>query len=231
MKKPRTRDGKAIHTASDFWVEAEYADSIFRTALGDSEGALARLKRTLELKPTYAPAILSLGSVEYQRGRRAEGRRFFQSLLSLPEDTPDLCEIIDEAGSFLIQIGAYKDGAALYRGAIARFPAVARLHQGLGCCAGHEGRHDEAIAASERAVQLEPSNQKFVNDLGWSLLEAGRLEEAKSVLERAVAMDPSDELARENLRIAKAKSEQRQKGAPTHTIFQETPKSRPCLSQ
>lgn len=215
MKKRRAPDGKAKNTACDFWVEAEYADSIFRTALGDREGALARLKRALELKPTYAPAILSLGSAEYQRGRRAEGRRLFRSLLSLPEDTPDLCEIIDEAGSFLIQIGAYKDGLALFQAAVERFPTVAALHQGLGCCAGHEGRHAEAIAASERAVQLEPDNQKFVNDLGWSLLEAGRLEEAEKVLAQAVSMDPSDELARENLRICKAGSEQRQKRTTT----------------
>ena len=215
MKKPRARHGKANNTASDFYAEAEYADSIFRTALGDREGALSRLKRALELKPTYAPAILSMGSVEYQRGRRAEGRRLFRSLLSLPEDTPDLCEIIDEAGSFLIQIGAYADGLALLRGAIERFPAVAALQQGFACCAGHEGYHDEAVAASERALQLEPDNQKFVNDLGWSLLEAGRLEEAEKVLERAVSMDPSDELARENLRISKAKSEQRQKRTPS----------------
>src|SRR5271168_4324630 len=61
MKKRRARDGGANPTASDFYVEAEYADSIFRTALGDREGALSRLKRALELKPTYAPAILSMG--------------------------------------------------------------------------------------------------------------------------------------------------------------------------
>jgi tetratricopeptide (TPR) repeat protein len=133
MKKPGTRDGKANHTASDFWVEAEYADSIFRTALGDRKGAVARLERALELKPTYAPAILGMGSVEYQRGKRAQGRRLFQSLLSLPEDTPDLCEVIDEAGSFLIQIGAYKDGLALFQRAVERFPAVAALHQGFAC--------------------------------------------------------------------------------------------------
>ena len=215
MKKRRARDGNANPTASDFYVEAEYADSIFRTALGDREGALSRLKRALELKPTYAPAILSMGSVEYQGGRRAEGRRLFRSLLSLPEDTPDLGEIINEAGSFLIQIGAYADGLALLRGAIERFPAVAALQQGFACCAGHEGCHNEAVAASERALQLEPENQKFVNDLGWSLLEAGRLEEAEKVLDRAVSMDPSDELARENLRISKAKSEQRQKRTPS----------------
>ena len=211
MKKRRARDGGANPTASDFYVEAEYADSIFRTALGDREGALSRLKRALELKPTYAPAILSMGSVEYQLGRRAQGRKLFRSLLSLPENTPDLCQTIDEAGSFLIQIGAYKDGLELFRAAIEVFPAAAVLHQGVGCCAGHEGYHEEAVAASERALQLEPGNQKFVNDLGWCLFEAGRLEEAGRILERAVAVDPSDELARENLRFYKSQFTRRQK--------------------
>jgi Tfp pilus assembly protein PilF len=124
----------------------------------------------------------------------------------MPGNTPDLCQIIDEAGSFLIQSGAYKDGRALYRAAIERFPAAAALHQGRACCAGHEGVHDEAVAAAERALQLEPDSQQLVNDLGWCLFEAGRLEEAVKMLEQAVSMDPSDELARENLRFCKASS-------------------------
>ena len=205
MKKPASHQPKASNKGSDFYVEAAYADSIFRTALGDSEGAVSALRRALELKPTYAPAILSMGSVEYQRGRRAAGRRLFESLLMLPSNSPDLCEIIDEAGSFLIQIRAYQDGLALYRAAVERFPAVAVFQQGVGCCAGHEGFHDEALTAADQALQLEPGNQKSVNDLGWTLLLAGLVEEAERMLERAVSMDPSDELARENLRICRTK--------------------------
>jgi Flp pilus assembly protein TadD len=203
---------------------------MFRDAIGDREGSVSALRRALEWKPTYAPAILSLGSVEYQLGRRHQGRKLFRSLLSLPQNTPDLCEIIDEAGSFLIQIGAYKDGLELFRAAIELFPAAAVLHQGLGCCAGHEGYHDEAVAASERALQLEPGSQKFVNDLGWSLLLAGRLEEAGRTLERAVLMDPSDELARENLRRYKAKSTRDERGPTPHETLQATPRNRPHLS-
>jgi tetratricopeptide (TPR) repeat protein len=203
MKRPKPSTEKSSYTEQDFYAEAEYADSILRTGLGDHEGSIAALRRSLGFKPTYAPAILSLGSVEYQLGKRAKGQELFRSLLSLPKNTPDLCEIIDEAGSFLIDIGAYKDGLELYRSAVEWFPAAAVLHQGIGCCAGHEECHEEAIAASERALQLEPDNQKFVNDLGWSLLEAGRITEARCTLERAVSMDPSDELARENLRLCK----------------------------
>jgi hypothetical protein len=55
--------------------------------------------------PSYAPAILSMGSVLYQLGRVADRRRRFQSLLSLPKNTTDICQIIDEAGVFLTKFG------------------------------------------------------------------------------------------------------------------------------
>lgn len=183
-----------------FQVEAEYADSIFRCSMGDLEGSIACLERACKLMPTYAPALLSMGSVEYQRGRKARGKKLFMALLTLPAGTRDLHEIIDKAATFLIQFHATADGLELYRKAIARFPDVAVFYQGLGCCAGHEKLHEEALQASRRALELEPDNQQFMNDLGWTLLEAGNLIEARSTLERAVAMDPSDELARENLK-------------------------------
>ncbi len=113
--------------------------------------------------------------------------------------------MIDHAGDFLIGRQAYKDALDLYRAAALRFPHVAVFHQGAGCCAGHEGLHEEAIAESSRACELDPDNQRFVNDLGWSLLEAGRLSEARETLTRAVTLDPDDELARENLRFCRTK--------------------------
>jgi tetratricopeptide (TPR) repeat protein len=192
MKKSSAARKRISKEERLFCAEGAYAESIVRTALGDHEASFAALQQALAWKPDYAPAILSLGSVEYQLGRRAEGRKLFEPLLSLPEDTPDLCQIIDEAGEFLIHFDAYEDGLALYRATAGRFPNVAALHDGLSCCAGHEGAHDEAIAAAERAMQLEPDSQKFVNDLGWSLLLAGRLNEAARILKQAVSMDPTD---------------------------------------
>jgi tetratricopeptide (TPR) repeat protein len=204
IKTPESSQPKATRAEGQFYAEAAYADSIFKDALGDSEGSIAALKRALEAMPTYAPAILGMGSVEYQLGRIAEGRELFQSLLSLPEDNTDICEIdicevIDKAGTFLTRMGEYEDGLALYRKAVEKFPDVAVLFDGLGYCAGHAGLHDEAVSAHQRALELEPENQKLVNNLGWALLQAGRLKQAKETLERAVGMDPTDELAVENL--------------------------------
>ena len=188
-----------------FRAEAEYAHSIFQSSLGNAEASLAALSRSLACKPDYAPALMSVGSVEYQMGRRAKGRKLFLSLLSLPKNTPDVITCIDEAGNFLIQMRKYKDALELYRAAAARFPKIAVLHQGVGCCAAHERLFDEAVAASQRAFELDPGNQELANDLGYSLFEAGRLKEARTFLEKAVAMDPANELARTNLALCKKK--------------------------
>ncbi len=101
---------------------------------------------------------------------------------------------------------------ALYRAAVKRYSDVAALFQGLGYCASNAGSHEEAVSANQRALELEPENQKLVNDLGWTLLQAGRLPQAREILERAVSMDLSDELVKENLRFCKRQAARRKIG-------------------
>ena len=214
MKRKATAPSKqkAALGERQFYAEAEYADGIFRDALGDSKGSIAALKRAIDAMLTYAPAIFSMGSVKYQAGRSAEGRELFQSLLALPKSTTGICQIIDEAGTFLTRTGAYEDGMAMYRTAVKRYPDVATLFQGLGYCAGKAGLLEEAVSANQRAVGLEPDNREAVSDLGWSLAEAGRSVEAREILERAVSMDPREKLARGNLRLCKQRAARRKTG-------------------
>jgi Flp pilus assembly protein TadD len=183
-----------------FEAEGAYADGMFCGAIGDSEGCIRALERAVQIKPDYAPAVLALGSVEYQRERKEEGRKLLFSLLSMLDDASDLVQIIDTAGDFLIERGEYADGLELFQAAAARLPEIGAFHQGAGCCAAHLGHLEEAVAASRRALEIEPGNQKFVNDLGWCLAQSAALHEARAMLERAVALDSSDDLARENLR-------------------------------
>lgn len=200
----RNWQGCEWDNSEDRWnlceAEGAYAESLFRDATGDPQGSLAALERSLSFKSDYAPAVLSMGSVEYKRGRREEGRRLLLSLGGLADEAADLPDIIDEAGMFLIREKEYEDGIALYRAAVERFPDSPAFYAGCACCAGHMERFDEALEAAERAVDLDPANPSFVNDLGWTLLLAGRLDEACEVLERAMDMNPADELARENLK-------------------------------
>ncbi len=150
---------------------------------------------------------MTMGSVEYLAGTAAKGRKLFQSLIELPKRTKDICQIIDEAGTFLTGIGEFEDSRELYREALKKFPRNALPFHGLGYCAGKAGLHEKAVSAHQRAVKLEPDNQAMVNDLGWTLAEAGRLSEAIELLERAVSMSPRDKLARENLRLCREQIE------------------------
>lgn len=189
-----------------FMAEAAYAESIVMSALGDPYACITSLERSLELVPTYAPAILALASIDYQLDYAEQGRRRLFSLLDLadherPTDAPDLAEILDQAGDFLISRSDYRDGLEFYQRAVAHFPDSASLHQGLCVCAGHQGHHEDALAAAEAALALEPDNQAVVNDMGWTLYERGEPGRALPFLQRAVELDPEDALAAENLRI------------------------------
>jgi len=199
MPPGEKRRSRYPRTEGLFAAEAAYAESIFRDALGDAAESVAALEAALTLKPDYAPAILSMGSLQYRRKRRADGKRLFFSLLSLAEETEDLSKIIDEAGGFLIDIEEYADGLELFRQAERRFANVAEFEEGIGCCAGHVVLIEEALAAGQRAVELAPNNSAYMSDLGWTLLLAGRYQEARATLERATRLDPSNERAQANL--------------------------------
>ena len=154
----------------------------------------------LAIDPDYAPAMLTVGSLEYQYGRVEEAMALFLKLTTLPADTEDLTEIIDGAGDFLIDQDDHVNAGELYAAATRAYPEVAPYHVGQGYCAAKSGRMEESVAHHRRAVELDPNNHMHLNDLGYSLLEAGHYDEAEGVLQRAVQLAPPEyDLAKGNL--------------------------------
>ena len=184
-------------------AEAAYSEAVMRHSVGDKAGSLAALERSLHLNPKFAPAILTMGSVDYQREQQAEGKRVLFSLLSLPRTTENLFSIIDEAGSFLISANQFDDAFELYRKAARKFPKVAQFQQRAGYCAAQEGLFDEALASSQRAIELDPENAACVSDMGWTLLLAERYQEAEEAFLRALALDPFNERVQANLQYCR----------------------------
>jgi tetratricopeptide (TPR) repeat protein len=154
----------------------------------------------LAIDPEYAPAMLAVGSLEYQYGRVDEAMTLFLKLTTLPADTEELPEIIDKAGDFLMDQDDHAHACQLYAAAVQAYPQVAVYHVGFGYCVAARGRMEESIASHRRAVELEPNSHLHLNDLGYSLMIAGQYDEAEAVLRRAIHVAPSDyELARGNL--------------------------------
>jgi tetratricopeptide (TPR) repeat protein len=203
MTEKKEKQPKSPRKSKKAAAEEAYSQAILRHSVGDKTGALAALEHSIRLNPKFAPAILTMGSVEYQREQQAEGKRLLFSLLSLPRTTENLFSVIDEAGSFLISVNQVDDAFELYREAARKFPKVAQFHQRVGYCSAQEGLFEEALASSQRAIELDPDNAAYVSDFGWTLVLAERYQEAEAAFLRALDMDPSDERAQANLQYCR----------------------------
>jgi tetratricopeptide (TPR) repeat protein len=196
--------------AAQWEYDAALATGLVNEAVAKSPGRACQLPEgpgpcpgavlALAIDPLCAPAILTVGSVEYQLGRIEDAMGLFLALPDLLPETEDLHEIIGEAGDFLLDHDDYRNAKALCALAVEKHPKAALFHDGLSYCAYKLGEMDEAIAHARRAVELRPADHVYLNDLGWILWKAGHLDEAEEVLLKAVAASPPDDpLARNNL--------------------------------
>ena len=192
--------------AADWEYHSQMAGEIFNNsmALAGKEGLGKSFWPSgvvaLAIDPLYAPAILTVGSIEYQLGREEEAMILFITLATFPEDEEDLSTIIDKAGDFLIDQDDYENALALYSAAEKAYPHETVYLNGSGYCLGKLGRHEDSVEKHRRADALEPDNYKHLNDLGYSLFEAGKFEEAEKLLKRSISLAPPDyEFSRNNL--------------------------------
>jgi hypothetical protein len=114
---------KKRRLAAQWQYDSEAAMELFPSGLlesagmsGDGRGKDAGVL-SLAIDPLHAPSLLTVGSMEYQHGRRGEAMMLFLALVKLPADEPDLIVIIDKAGDFLIDSKDYKNALALYEAA------------------------------------------------------------------------------------------------------------------
>jgi len=192
--------------AADWEYHSAIAGSMFNDALarlGRAEVGVSSWPdgvMALAIDPLFAPAILTVGSVEYQLGRHDEAMELFLTLTTLPPDETDLSIIIDKAGEFLLDAEDYEHARELYAAAEKAVSHVAVYPAGLSYCLSRLELHEEAVVKARRADTFAPGNHIHLNDLGWTLYQAGYLEEAEATLEKSVSLAPPDyELARKNL--------------------------------
>ncbi|MCK4486686.1 MAG: tetratricopeptide repeat protein [Desulfobacterales bacterium] len=205
-------DARERRMAADWEYHSQMASEIFNDsmALAGKEGLGKSFWPSgvvaLAIDPMYAPAILTVGSIEYQLGRVEEAMKLFMTLATLPKDEEDLSTIIDKAGDFLIDQGDYENALAVYSAAEKAYPDETVYPNGSGYCLGKLGRYEDSVEKHRRADALEPDNYKHLNDLGYSLLQAGKLDEAEEVLQKSISLAPPDyEFSRNNLSELKEK--------------------------
>lgn len=183
--------------AADWEYHSEISGDLFSNLLAIKEEGFGRpywpaAFISLAIDPLYAPAILTVGSLEYQVGRIKKAMKLFLTLTKLPENEEDLSTIIDKAGDFLIDSDDLENALKLFTAAERMFPDNTLYIIGSGYCLGELGRHMDSVKKHRRAVEVEPDNYMHLNDLGYSLLEAEKFDESEQVLKKAISLAPED---------------------------------------
>ena len=97
------------------------------------------------------------------------------------------------------QVGYWKDGATLFRRALAVTINNASAHCSLGDALRHAGQTDAAISQYEEAVRLKPNYAIAHNSLGALLAGKGQTDAAISHYEQAIRVEPESVEAHNNL--------------------------------
>lgn len=125
-----------------------------------------------------------------------------QAIAKLREGPMDVTpgEAIELAGA-LYSRGELAEAERVCRQIIAARPANGDAHNILGVVLAALGQVDEAVAALDRAIELNAGAASYRANLAEVLRQAGRLEAASAVIAEAIKLDPENAQALNNLGI------------------------------
>jgi TolB-like protein len=164
-------------------------------------------EEALALAPEYAPAHAGLARVQFAKVRYAGNpaeqrvirRRGLAAADKAVELGPDLADGYLARGWLRLYSWDWAGARADFSKALTLDPGDSNVHRGYGVYLQQTRPMDEAIAATRKAIELDPLSAASWNNLGADLIIVGRLSEAREAMNRALAISPDNDLLRLNL--------------------------------
>jgi superkiller protein 3 len=161
-------------------------------ARGRLNEAIAAYRRAIQIDPNLAVAHNNLGIVLARQGRLQEAADAYREAIRLD---PNLANAYNNLAEVLQDLGQPQeaDQAQAQASAILSNANSANVvdYINLGRALGNQGKHEEAIAAYELAIEINPTLGTTHNNLGNSLRSLERLEEAAEAYRRAIELTPT----------------------------------------
>jgi Flp pilus assembly protein TadD len=200
-KNDRTLFEQALRVTGDTFVACNGMGKVLADE-GNLEDAAGYLKKALELKPNYPPAVLNLAGVENNRGAALARLKeydqaipYYQRAISL---RPDLVEFRCNLAGSLAANGKSNNAIAQYEQAIQLQPGNARAHRELGILLSQQGRFVEALSQLQMAAKLQPDAVTYFR-MGIILGNQRRIQESQAAFQQALKFNPRYEPAQQAL--------------------------------
>ena len=130
-------------------------------------------------------AMLNLGQISGRAGRGGEAVSYFQRAMQYPAARTDA---LGQWGNLLLNERRFAEALARFDAAIGIDPHDATLHVNRALALHLTTHHDEAAAAAERAIELNPARSGAWQVLGLIRLAQNRPADAATAFERALAL-------------------------------------------
>ncbi len=168
-------------------------------ARGDIQLAEAAYKKSLQTRPDFVDAHVSLGGLLSNQGRNAEALQHYEKAVQLD---PGNARYRHYLGVVMLKMGNYRRAAESFRKAIALDPYAADSCYQLAKALLEMGNQQEAVAHFQKTIHLNPGHAAAHTDLGVLSAMAGHLQEAVTHFRSALKAKPGDSLAADNLETA-----------------------------
>jgi len=166
---------------------------------GETDEAVAALKRALKIYPDYPEASNNLGAAMIRAGRLDEAVIDFQKTLAID---PDYASAYYNLGRVMLQKGQLDNAIADYQKALKFNPNDADARYNLGVVLMQKGQLDAAIVQYQKALEINPDFADAHNNFGAALLQKGRTAEAILQFQTATTITPNSAEPYNNLGLA-----------------------------
>jgi tetratricopeptide (TPR) repeat protein len=162
------------------------------------DDAIAHYRRSIALRPDYAPAYNNLATALRGEQKVAEAQAAYDRALQLE---PRFASAHYNLANLLMDEGDAPGAVTHFERALEVEPASADVHNNLGIALADTGRVDEAVTEFRAAIELDPSSVTAYRNLGDALSSAGRSDDAMAALRKASDLDPSNASAHYDLGV------------------------------
>ena len=175
-------------TNNNFVAEDEYGGAL--TQLGRFDEAYPHFVRAAQMQPADPVSHSNIGAYLHQHGHAAEAIPQYEIAASLTTDTRVLATTYANLGSAFADVGRYAKAHMAFDKSIRLNPNRFNTWVGMGLLAEREGKVEEAIHDFARSIQLQPSDQAYL-ELGRTLAQSGRTEQAIVAYQLALQISPN----------------------------------------
>lgn len=158
-------------------------------ALKQFEAALAAARCAMACDKTFAPAIVTCGSVLMEKGKLTEAIEYFEQAIACD---PENVEAYNNLGSALIECDRTDEGVSAYEKAIElseQLTATQKRYE-MACQLYSKFSYDKALEAFNQALSEMPNFVAAKNNIGVAMQNMGMTDDALVVYEDAISIDP-----------------------------------------